>query len=127
MRRLRVSEQTLYRWKKKYGDPKPVHEIAVSQYQGIMLWAAAVKKAGTLDREALMKVLEGGASVEGPAGLVALEPKTHHAALDIRIMEVRDQKLVIKDTVKQRPPSDTGRYCDLQKNPDENKQFEVQI
>jgi urea transport system substrate-binding protein len=122
-----ANKDFLARWQKRNGDTKIVHEIAVSQYQGIMLWAAAVKKAGSLDREALMKVLEGGASVEGPAGLVALEPKTHHAALDIRIMEVRDQKLVIKDTVKQRPPSDTGRYCDLQKNPDENKQFEVQI
>jgi branched-chain amino acid transport system substrate-binding protein len=122
-----ANKQFLARWQKKYNDTKPVHEIAVSQYQGILLWAAAVKKAGTIEREALLKVLEGGASVEGPAGLVTLEAKTHHAALDIRLMEVKNQKLEILDTAKQRPPSDTARYCDLQKNPDENKQFEVKI
>jgi urea transport system substrate-binding protein len=117
----------LARWAKKYGDTKPVHEIAVSQYQGIKLWAAAVTKAGTIEREPLIKELESGISIEGPAGTVTMEAKTHHAALDIRIMEVKNQKLEILDTAKQRPPSDTGRYCDLQKNPDENKQFEVKI
>jgi urea transport system substrate-binding protein len=122
-----ANKEFLARWLKKYGDTKPVHEIAVSQYQGIMLWAETVKKAGTIEREALIKALESGPSVEGPAGLVTMEPKTHHAALDIRIMEVRNQKLEIRDTAKQRPPSDTGRYCDLQKKPDENTQFEVKI
>jgi branched-chain amino acid transport system substrate-binding protein len=117
----------LSKWQKRFGDTKIVHEIAVSQYQGIMLWAAAVKKAGTLEREALLKVLESGPSIEGPTGTVTLEPKTHHAALDIYLMEVKDQKLTIKETVKQRAPSDTARYCDLLKNPKENKQFEVKI
>jgi hypothetical protein len=42
-------------------------------------------------------------------------------------MEVRGQKLTIKDTYKQRPPSDTAQYCDLIKNPKENRQFEVKI
>lgn len=122
-----ANKDFLARWQKKFGETKIVHEIAVSQYQGILLWAEAVKKAGTLDRAALLKVLESSPSIEGPAGKVTLEPKTHHAALDIRIMEVRNQKLEIKDTAKQRPPSDTAQYCDLQKNPDDNKQYEVKI
>jgi hypothetical protein len=42
-------------------------------------------------------------------------------------MVVKDQKLSIIDTAKQRPPADTARYCDLLKNPNENKQFEVNI
>jgi branched-chain amino acid transport system substrate-binding protein len=58
---------------------------------------------------------------------VTIEPKTHHAALDIHVMEVRNQKLAILETVKQRPPTDTLQYCDLQKNPNENKQYEVNI
>jgi hypothetical protein len=39
----------------RYGDHKVVHELAVSQYQGIMLWAEAVRKGGTVEREALIK------------------------------------------------------------------------
>jgi branched-chain amino acid transport system substrate-binding protein len=122
---LPANKAFLAAWQKKFGDSKIVHEIAVSQYQGIKLWAEAVRKAGSLDREAVLKVIESGVSIEGPAGTVTIEPKTHHAALDINVMEVRNQKLAILETAKQRPPSDTARYCDLQKNPNENKQFEV--
>jgi branched-chain amino acid transport system substrate-binding protein len=117
----------LARWNKRFGDTKIVHEIAVSQYQGIYVWAAAVKKAGSLDRKALLQAVESGISIEGPAGTVTIEPKTHHAALDIHLMEVKNQKLSILNTVKQRQPADTLQYCDLQKNPNDNKQYEVKI
>ena len=33
---------------------------------------------------------------------MTIEPKTHHAALDINVMEVKNQKLTILETVKQR-------------------------
>src|SRR5215475_8353335 len=122
-----ANKEFLARWQKKFGDTKIVHEIAVSQYHGIKLWAECVKQAGSVEREAVLKVIESGAKVEGPAGLVAIEPKTHHASLDIRLMLVKDQKLSIIDTARQRPPSDTAQYCDLSKNPTENKQFEVKI
>ena len=122
-----ANKKFLAAWAKKYGDAKVVHELAVSQYQGIMLWAEAVRKAGTLDRDALIKTLETGLKIEGPAGTVAVDPKTHHCALDIHLMVVKDQKLTIMDTAPQRPPADTAQYCDLQKNPDDNKQYEVKI
>jgi branched-chain amino acid transport system substrate-binding protein len=117
----------LSRWQKRFGDTKIVHEIAVSQYQGIYVWAACVKKAGTVEREVMLKAIESGVSIEGPAGTVTIEPKTHHAALDIHLMEVKNQKLTILNTVKQRPPSDTAQFCDLIKNPNDNKQYEVKI
>jgi branched-chain amino acid transport system substrate-binding protein len=122
-----ANKEFLGRWRKKFGDTKIVHEIAVSQYQGIKLWAECVRRAGTLERAALLKTIESGASIEGPTGMVTIEPKTHHTSLDIHVMEVKNQKLTILETVKQRPPSDTLQYCDLQKNPNENKQFEVKI
>ena len=122
-----ANKDFLAAYKKRYGATNPVHELAVSQYQGIMLWAEAVRKAGSVDHDALIKVLETGLNIEGPAGTVTVEPKTHHCALDIHLMVVKDQKLTIIDTAKQRPPADTAQYCDLQKNPDDNKQYEVKI
>ncbi len=112
---------------KRFGDTKIVHELAVSQYQGIKLWAECMRKAGSLDRAAVLKAIESGPKIDGPSGVVALDAKTHHAALDIYVMEVQGQKLTIKETYKQRAPSDTAQYCDLIKNPKENKQFEVNI
>lgn len=124
---LPANKQFLAKFGKRFGDTKIVHEIAVSQYHGILVWAECVRKAGSLDRAALLKAIESGVSIDGPAGKVTIEPKTHHAALDIHVMEVKNQKLSILETVKQRPPSDTLQYCDLQKNPNENKQYEVNI
>jgi urea transport system substrate-binding protein len=124
---LPANKQFLAAWQKKFGDTKIVHEIAVSQYHGIKLWAECVRKAGSLERAAMLKAIESGVSIEGPAGIVKIDAKTHHASLDIHVMEVKNQKLTILETVKQQPPSDTARYCDLQKNPNENKQFEVNI
>jgi hypothetical protein len=43
-----ANKDFLAKWAKRFGNTKLVHEIAVSQYQGIMLWAACVKKAGSL-------------------------------------------------------------------------------
>ena len=124
---LPANKQFLAKWGKRFGDTKIVHEIAVSQYHGILVWAECVRKAGSLDRAAMLKAIESGPSIEGPAGKVTIDAKTHHAALDIFVMEVRNQKLTILETVKQRPPSDTAQYCDLLKNPNENKQYEVNI
>ena len=122
-----ANKEFLAKWAKRFGDTKVVHEIAVSQYQGIMLWAACVKKAGSLDRDKMLAAIESGVSIQGPGGKITLEPKTHHATLDIKVMEVKGQKLTIKQEFKARPPSDTLQFCDLQKNPAENKQFEVKI
>jgi urea transport system substrate-binding protein len=122
-----ANKEFLAKWAKRFGDTKVVHEIAVSQYQGIMLWAACVKKAGSLDREKMLAAIESGISIQGPGGKITLEPKTHHATLDIKVMEVKGQKLTIKQEFKARAPSDTLQFCDLKKNPNENKQFEVKI
>jgi branched-chain amino acid transport system substrate-binding protein len=86
-----------------------------------------VKKAGSLDRDKLIKVLESGISVDGTGRPRQDGRATHHAALDIKVMEVKGQKLTIKQAFKQRPPSDTAASCNLAKNPNENKQFEVTI
>ena len=39
-----ANKDFLARWGKRFGDTKIVHEIAVSQYQGIKLWAEAVQE-----------------------------------------------------------------------------------
>lgn len=122
-----ANEAFLSRWKEKNGDTSVINELAVAQYQGVLLWAEAVRKAGSLDREKMLAALESGISIDGPTGKVTLDPQTHHAALDIQLMEVRDQKLNIIKTVSQRPPADTARYCNLLENPDSNKQYEVDI
>ena len=115
------------RWSAAYGDSSLIHEIAVSNYQGVMTWAEAVRQAGSLDREVVIATLESGLSIDGPAGTVTVDPKTHHAVLDVHIMEIEDQGMRVIETLPQRQPIDTQAVCDLQANPDDNTQYEIQI
>lgn len=115
------------KWTTAYGDSGMIHEIAVSNYQGLLTWAEAVRQAGSIERDAVIAALEGGLSIDGPAGKVAVDPKTHHAVLDVHIMEIENQGMRVIETLPQRQPIDTQSVCDLSANPDDNTQYEIQI
>lgn len=114
-------------WSEANGGDQSMHEIAVSTYNGIMTWAAGIEKAGSLDRDDIITALETGISIDGPSGKVTVDPKTHHAVLDVHIMELQDQKMKVIETLSQRQPRDTQAVCDLERNPDDNTQYEIKI
>ncbi len=114
-------------WADRFDGDQSMHEIAVSQYHGIMTWAAGVRKAGSLERDAVITALETGISIDGPGGKVTVDPKTHHAILDVHIMEIENQGMKLIETLPQRQPTDTQAVCDLQANPDDNTQYEIKI
>ena len=115
------------KWQAAYGDTSAIHELAVSTYQGIMLWAEGVKKAGTVEHDPVIEALETGVSIVGPAGNIAIDPQTHHATLDVHVMEVQDQGMTVIETFNQVAPVDTQAVCDLKANPDDNTQYEIQL
>ena len=114
-------------WAEMFDGDQSMHEIAVSQYHGILTWAAGVKKAGSLERDAIIRALETGISIYGPGGQVTVDPQTHHAVLDVHIMEIENQGMKLIETLPQRQPADTQAVCDLQANPDDNTQYEIKI
>ena len=114
-------------WADANNGDQSMHEIAVSNYQGVLTWAEGVRKAGSLDRDAVIEALETGISIEGPAGKVTVDPLTHHAILDVHVMEIEDQGMKVIETLPQRQPIDTQTVCDLRTNPDDNTQYEIEI
>ncbi len=90
-----------------------VSETAARSYEGVYLWAEAVKKAGTTERAAVTKALQSPISFDGPSGKVTIEPKTNHMLQNIYIAEVKSQKLNIIESFPAQPPSDTLLVCDL--------------
>jgi urea transport system substrate-binding protein len=91
------------------------------------LWAQAVKNADSMDRDKLIEAVEGGLAIDGPAGKVSIDPKTHHAILDVHLMEFSGQKLSVIESFAQRQPVDTQAVCDLSANPADNQQYEINI
>jgi urea transport system substrate-binding protein len=92
-----------------------------------MLWSEAVKKAKSIKHDDVVKAVESGLSITGPGGKITIDPLTHHAVLDVHIMEVRDQKMNVLQSIAQKGPVDTQLVCNLKKNPDSNIQHEIKI
>lgn len=117
----------LDRWSKKFGDVKPVNELAVSHYQGAMLWAEGVRRAQSVDTAKVVSALAQDVSIEGPTGKVVVDGQTHHVTLDVHVLEIKGQKLNVVQSFAQRPPRETQAVCDLRKNPGANQQFEIKL
>jgi len=115
------------RWAAAYGDSSAIHELAVSNYQGVMTWAEAVRQAGSVEREPLIEAMQSGLSIDGPAGKITVDPQTHHAILDVHLMAFENQGMKVIETLPQRQPIDTQAFGDLQANPDDNTQYEIEI
>jgi branched-chain amino acid transport system substrate-binding protein len=115
------------KWEAAGGNATEINEFAVSTYAGIMTWAKGVRQAGTVAHDPVVEALESGLSVTGPSGKLTVDPQTHHAIADVRLMEIRDQKMQVLETLPQRQPLDTQAVCDLGANPDDNTQYEIDV
>jgi len=115
-------------WGKKFaGNTKVIHELAVLHYQGIKLWAEGVKRAGNVRRDDVAKALASGVSIAGPSGRVQIDGATQHVTLDVHVIEVRGQKLNVKQSFAQLPPRETQAVCDLRKTPNSSVQHEIKL
>ena len=103
------------------GDGAPtLNELAARSYEAAMLWAEAVKTAGTTDRMPVIEALRSGTSFDGPSGTVTIEPKTNHALQNVYLAELKDQSFNILETHEAQPPSDTLLVCDLVADPEQS-------
>jgi branched-chain amino acid transport system substrate-binding protein len=89
------------------------------------LWADAVRKAGTIDRDAVIEALEADASFDGPSGHVLVDKQTHHTTRNAYLAEVKDKRWLVTESYENQPPSDTAAVCDLVKNPGDNQQYVI--
>jgi branched-chain amino acid transport system substrate-binding protein len=123
-----VNKNFLTRLHAKLGaDYPPISDLTMASYQGMLLWAAGVKKAGTIDREKMIEALESGISIDGPSGKVTIDPATHHCIFDVHLAMLKDKELTLVETFPQRKPADTAAVCDLKKNPHEAKQYIIKV
>jgi branched-chain amino acid transport system substrate-binding protein len=118
----------LKRFRDKFGaNYGYISDLGMSEYMGVRLWAEAVKKARSIERERVIKALEAGLSIEGPGGTMSVDPKTHHCIFGMHIAEMKNRKFQIIQSFKQVRPTNPDGVCDLIKNPNTNQQFEPKI
>lgn len=82
-----AAKKFVEKWRAKFPDEEGIYMEGEIEYTGIMLWAEAVKKAGTVDVEEVIKALESGdITIETAAGKVTIDGATHHAIKDIYLI-----------------------------------------
>jgi urea transport system substrate-binding protein len=121
-----VNKKFVQEYKKRFGANAYVTDSAVTVWNGWHLWAAAVEKAGSTDREAVIGALQEGSGIsfDSPSGKVTMDPGAHHVTQDISIAETNDEHgFTVTSTKENVPPSYEDEVCDLVKNPTTNQQF----
>jgi branched-chain amino acid transport system substrate-binding protein len=100
--------QFLKALKAKFGDKTETpNELSVPQYDAVMLYALAVKKAGTTETDAVVKALSE-VTFDGPRGPVQMS-KQRHAPLTMYLAQVNaqgDTKIIVSN-----PNVDPGEQC----------------
>lgn len=120
-----TNQEFVDRWHKAYGeDYDYITDSAVTVWNGWHLWAAAVEKAGSTDRDKVIEALESGVTVDSPSGTVKLDGKSHHVVQDVSIAETNGNKgFDVIDSEEAVPPSYEQEVCDLVQQPSQNEQF----
>jgi len=116
-----VNKDFLARLEARLGAGRPtMNELSVRSYEGAMLWAEAVKAAGTADRAAVIEALRAPLSYTGPSGTITVDPKTNHCVQNVYIAEAKNQRFEILESFADQQPADTQLVCDLVANPNQN-------
>lgn len=114
--------------KARYPDNEPwLSELSACTWEGMMIWADAVREAGSIEREKIWEVLASGKTYAMPGGNVKIDPKTHHAIRDVYTAELQEREWKIIEKFPDAQPADTQMVCDLIANPNSNKHFEISL
>ena len=123
-----ANDAFLKRFHARFGDKyPPLAELPMSSYQGVQLWAAGVRKAGTADRMKVIKALESGVTLDMPSGKITMDGATHHVTQDVHLAIYKDKIPQVIETFPQQPPADTAAVCNLFKNPNDNQQYVIKV
>lgn len=111
-------------WHARFGNDYPyITDSANAAWVGWHLWATAVNKAGSLDRDKVISALESGLSFDAPEGTVNLDPKSHHLTHNVNIAQTNaNHGFNIIQTFNAISPDPQGQ-CNLVLNPDQHTQF----
>ena len=91
------SQKLLGRYNKLYpGNAQFTGGSACSGlYRGLMLWAAAVKEAGSLKQDDVIKALDHAKIAEGPGGPAEVVPGQHHVRMNMYIAQANNSNFKI--------------------------------
>lgn len=119
-----AANEFVAKFQKYSGETDYIGEYGEYGYRGVMLWADAVRKAGSVSADDVIPAL-GGATFTGAGGVYTIDGQTNHTVMDVHIATGnRNKAFDLVKSYSQRPPSDTQAVCDLIANPNDTTQYE---
>ena len=68
---------------------------ATGMYRGLKLWEAAVKEAGSLDQDSVIRALDHAKIAQGPGGPAEMVPGQHHVRMNMYIAQAKRGKFEV--------------------------------
>lgn len=120
-----TNREWVRRWRQRFGETSAyITDSSCTVWNGWHLWAMAVNKAGSLEREAVINALESGLKFKSPEGEITLNPQSHHVVHTVHLAKVNKKRgFSIIKTFPNVSPTDTMQVCDLIKNPNQATQY----
>jgi ABC-type branched-subunit amino acid transport system substrate-binding protein len=78
-------------------------------YKALKLWEAAVKEAGTINQQAVIKALDHAFIDQAPGGPAEMVPGQHHLRLNMYIAQARNGKFKVVKNLGVIDPKETSR------------------
>jgi urea transport system substrate-binding protein len=77
-------------------------------YRGLKLWEAAVREAGSLEQDAVIRALDHARIAEGPGGPAEMVPGQHHVRMNMYIAQAKNGRFEVLENLgviepKERP------------------------
>lgn len=104
------SRELLARYDKRFpgGAKLTAGSAATGMYRGLKLWEAAVREAGTHERDAVIKALDHASIAQGPGGPAAMVPGQHHVRMNMYIAQAKGGKLGVVERLGAMEPKECG-------------------
>lgn len=95
------SRELLARYDRLYpgGSKFTAGSAATGMYRGLKLWETAVREAGSLGQDAVIRALDHAKIAEGPGGPAQMVPGQHHVRLNMYIAQVQNGTLNVVQSV----------------------------
>jgi branched-chain amino acid transport system substrate-binding protein len=79
---------------------------ATGMYRGLKLWEAAVKEAGSLNQDEVIKALDHAKIAQGPGGPAETVPGQHHVRMNMYIAQAKSGKFEIVKNLGRMDPEE---------------------
>lgn len=80
------------KFKARYGENRSIGNPMATTYAGVMLWAKAVERAGTIIDVHQVRLMASDMSMQGSESMMYIDPKTQHTWKPMHIVEITEQK-----------------------------------